>query len=111
MGGFPPSKITVPRRPTLTGMEDPNVVAVRTGSIRGAGWGKYFEQVKADDQRRRREEAAGGGGTGGGGGASAAAEQRQKSRCGPIAVRTMNTNPHAEKTHPTSCCVFKRARK
>ena len=41
-----PSKIAQPEAPRLSGF-DPNVIAVRTGSIRGAGWGKFFEQVRS----------------------------------------------------------------
>ena len=73
VGGFPPSKVAKPAMKHLpTGMEDPNVVAVRTGSIRGAGWGKFFEQVKADVQRRCREEVEPG------------SSPRPRSRCGKI---------------------------
>lgn len=73
-GGFPPSKVAKPAVQDLpTGEEDRDVVAVRTGSIRGAAWGKYFEQVKADVQRRRREESDTG------------HRRRVRSRCGPIA--------------------------
>jgi len=53
VGGFPPSKIAQPEAPRLSGF-DPNVIAVRTGSIRGAGWGKFFEQVRSQAIRQLR---------------------------------------------------------
>lgn len=88
-GGFPPSKVDKPKIENLpTGMEDPDVVAVRTGSIRGAGWGKYFEQVKADVQRRRREEQA-------------APRKRERSRCGKIGNAL---DKHGEHQVGVFCC-------
>lgn len=80
IGGFPPSKIAQPQAPPLSGF-DPDVIAVRTGSIRGAGWGKFFEQVKSDTEQRQREEQAAHGVPG----TNPARPARQRGRFGPIA--------------------------